>query len=447
MIARLFFVVLALLSSPSFAADPAIPATKETAVMVKRWATDNGTYFPVRQYHDAALSLAGGTLACQSFQPPGGSEYHSFGINAWNDAGNCAWRASGSTTSLVQFSIVAINACPAGYADVSGVCEKWVCPTGYTGPTMIGTVRMCEPSNPCADRDKKPNDFLWVSYNKGQSPYGYRCKDGCTVSQTGPVSHPTMNPNGDWYTGGTADRHDLMQIQYYAIKCEANAPQSSQGDQPPPKVPPVPKSPKCDPGEGVLTTSTGKVACVPEGTMGAAKPVESDTQKREEDANGVKNTTKNTTKDPVTGATTVTEKTTDANGNVISSSSSSSGAGGGGDNSGDEPGQCAKEPDSPICKKGTIKDKGKYGAEQDGKLEQAKAELSAKFSEIRGALSNQFRYNGSTGGGSLPCPAPVTVLGATISFCVADYSSSLSVIGDIIVFAATIIAAIIVVTA
>lgn len=445
MIARLFFIVLALLSPSVFAAGTSIPATAgvtlgavtldggyssacNTLFTSKLSALTGSTYSSVEQ---AVSGVQSGMPATSNCHPTSNSTLLSVGPTSSNRI-RVIYKLDGSTyTATINIAYAA----------------SYVCPSGYTGPLLVGSVQMCDPVNPCADRDKKPNDFLWVSYNKGQSPYGYRCKDGCQVSQTGPVSHPVMNPNGDWYTGGTADRHDLMQIQYYAIKCEANAQQSSTGDQPPPPVPPVPKAPKCDPSEGVLTTSTGKVVCVPEGMMGAPKPIESDTQKREEDANGVKNTTKNTTKDPITGATTVTEKTTDANGNVTSSSSSSSGAGGSGDNSGDEPGQCAKEPDSPICKKGTIKDKGKYGSDQDGKLEQAKAELTAKFSEIRGALSNQFRYNGSSSGGSLPCPAPVTVLGATISFCVADYSSSLSVIGDIIVFAATIIAAIIVVTA
>ena len=314
------------------------------------------------------------------------------------------------------------------------------CPPG----TERNSLGNCEAPDPCKGRDSKEPDFLWVSFNKGQSPYGTKCKDGCQVAQTGPVSHPTKNPDGETYTGGTADFHQLMKIQYFAVKCDAVNGPSSPGDQPQPNVPPKPKGPKCLAGEGVLTSSSGAVSCVPEGVFGAKEPVEKDTLTKDDKGNVIK---KNSTTDPVTGATTTTTTSTDANGNT-SSTSTSSGAGGTGDNSGDEPGECAKEPDAPMCKKGQIKDKGKYGDGQDAKLAEAKAQLSAKFSEIRSALSNQF--GGGSGGsssGSLPCPAPMTVLGATISFCVADYAESLSVIGAIIVFAATIIAAIMVVSA
>lgn len=85
--------------------------------------------------------------------------------------------------------------------------------------------------------------------------------------------------------------------------------------------------------------------------------------------------------------------------------------------------------------------------DQDSKLADAKAQLTAKLDEIKGNLQGVLSASVGTGGGSLPCPPPVTVLGRSINVCVNDYAGKLSIIGSIVVFAAAIVAILLVVTA
>lgn len=242
-----------------------------------------------------------------------------------------------------------------------------------------------------------------------------------------------LGGGGKWSVEGGA---------FTGAKCDGNTPA--------PSTPKPDKKPPCAATEGVMTSSSGKVSCVPEGTPDARKPEVKKTESRETNPDGsTVDKTKTTTKDPATGATHTETVTTTPSGTTTSSTDSGgsgSTAKGSGDNSGNEPGQCAKEPDSPMCKSGTVKEKGKYG-DQDAKVQEAKEQLTAKFNEIKGALSAAFESSAGGGGGSLPCPPPVSVLGKSFSLCIADYGDKLSVLGGIIVFAASIVAILLVVTA
>ncbi|MCG2577594.1 hypothetical protein LZ012_11380 [Dechloromonas sp. XY25] len=328
-----------------------------------------------------------------------------------------------------------------------------------TDPNVPNENGVCgPPPSRCAGKDQLPPTFAWVSFNKGNSPYGSRCNAGCLVYQTGPVSHPTMNPNGDAYVGGTHDRHELMKTQYTATECTvgqdgAVAPEPTV--EPNKAPPPTPKKPNCDASEGVLTTSKGTVACVPEGTVEARKPTVQRAESKATAPNGdVTVTNKTTTTDPATGAketVTSTTTTTFGGGSTTKTESTTSGGNGqnglsDGDNSGSEPGQCAKEPNSPMCKQGTVKDKGKFDNGQDTKLNEAKQALTDKFNQIKTDLTSALSSSAGVSSGSLPCPPPVTVLGKQISICVNNYADKLSPIGAIVVFAAAIIAILLVVT-
>lgn len=90
-----------------------------------------------------------------------------------------------------------------------------------------------------------------------------------------------------------------------------------------------------------------------------------------------------------------------------------------------------------MCRKGTVKgDKGKF-EKRDEEIDQAKSNLRGKFDQIKGEIMGLVGSL-SGGGGSLPCPEPVSVLGRTISFCVATYGSEMNVIGLVVYFAAAV---------
>ncbi|HZX32364.1 MAG TPA: hypothetical protein VFF03_13515 [Rhodocyclaceae bacterium] len=101
-------------------------------------------------------------------------------------------------------------------------------------------------------------------------------------------------------------------------------------------------------------------------------------------------------------------------------------------------GQCAKEPDSPLCRKGKIADKGKFDSQQqDADLTAAKEALTTGIAQVRSEASSLFSTFGA-GPGSMPCPAPITVLGQPFSLCFTAFESQLSVIGLAIYFCAAV---------
>lgn len=121
-----------------------------------------------------------------------------------------------------------------------------------------------------------------------------------------------------------------------------------------PMTPPVlpDKKPPCAASEGVMTSSSGTVACVPEGTPTARKP-EIETKKKTETFpdGSKKETTETTTKDPLTGAQTTTSSTTTTGKpdgtagqagtpGVSGATSDSGGEDGDGDGQGDGDGDC-----------------------------------------------------------------------------------------------------------
>lgn len=212
---------------------------------------------------------------------------------------------------------------------------------------------------------------------------------------------------------------------------------------------PKPTKPPCPASSGVLTSSSGTVACVPEGTPNAPKPDVTKTKKRETFPDGsTKDTETTKTRDPSTGAEHVSSSSTSSGGmsgspGTTSTDESSSGSSGGEDD-GDGKGQCAKEPDSPMCKKGEVKGKGRFeSGEQDGKIADARQRLSDKVSEISSAIKGQFGQVG-VGGGGLPCYAPVSILGTSFNLCFSIYSGQLSVIGAIVMLIAALLSAFII---
>lgn len=115
----------------------------------------------------------------------------------------------------------------------------------------------------------------------------------------------------------------------------------TEGEALPTKEPVPNKAPPCGASEGVMTSSSGTVACVPEGTPTARKPEVEKKQKTETFPDGTQKTTETTqTTDPATGASGTTTKTTSTGGQsgsagTTTTSESSSGKDANGDGMGD----------------------------------------------------------------------------------------------------------------
>jgi hypothetical protein len=113
------------------------------------------------------------------------------------------------------------------------------------------------------------------------------------------------------------------------------------------------KPPKCGAGEGVITSSSGNVLCLPAGTPNTSTP-KVETQKKTETYpdNSTKTTEITKTTDPNTGATHISNSTTSSGGQAgpagtTTGSESSSGVDGNGDGDGD--GDC--DPTLQMCGK------------------------------------------------------------------------------------------------
>lgn len=297
--------------------------------------------------------------SCSAVRTSNGQTYNMGPLNAKMPVCNGSDVFNSSTQMCSGYS------CPTGQGwTLSGAtCTRPDCAAGQTRQPD-GTCK-----NPCEGKDQLPPTFAWISYNKGASPYGIKCDNGCKVWQTGPVSHPTMNPTGETYIGGSHDIHALMKTAYTNEQCTlgqdgATAPNTPT---PAPDIPPDRDKPPCDAGEGVMTSSSGKVGCVPAGTVDASTPQVGTTTSTVTHPDGsTTTTTTTTTRDPTTGATSTTTTITNTPGpgggtqsgepGTTTGTSDSNGGGGNGNGDGEEDGSdfCAKHPDSIVCKNNTF---------------------------------------------------------------------------------------------
>ncbi|MBS1157773.1 MAG: hypothetical protein H6R15_192 [Proteobacteria bacterium] len=245
----------------------------------------------------------------------------------------------------------------------------------------------------------KENPLIPVSLKPYQSPPGDSSGTGADGATPDPQNKPENNkdPVGCGNSGGS-----------YIVINGAGKCLTSTGDNSMPKLNTSEKSSTSTNPDGSTSTTTEKTT-----TISDSKTGETATSKT---------------------STTVTK---DAAGNVTGTSTAVSGSSGTGDKSGNEPGQCAKEPDSPPCRKGQVTSEKGHFANRDEDLKQAKQDLKDKFSAIQSEITSMFTDIGS-GGGSLPCPPGVEVLGKTFQICASKYSEQLSVIGLVLYFAAAL---------
>ena len=221
----------------------------------------------------------------------------------------------------------------------------YTCPPGYTLNGM-----MCDPQSACEQVkgliNGTPQATRWYMVPVGSTnATGDFCDFGCAaklaIAGTG------------YYTDGKMNSVQRT-IMYTGQSCtnEPNAPQQFT----PEKAPTTPeKKPPCAASEGVMTSSSGTIACVPEGTPNSNPPIVKKESNTKTNADGSKEITDTiTTRDPSTGVEQKTSTTTtkDASGNTtgVSSSSGTSGATNGGN--AEKPSDsdfCQKNPNLDIC--------------------------------------------------------------------------------------------------
>lgn len=203
----------------------------------------------------------------------------------------------------------------------------------------------------------------------------------------------------------------------------------------------------CGNAGGTYYTSNGQGKCgtpTDDNSMEGVKGKVKETITKNPDGSETITTERETeTTDPKTGQTTTKKGTTtttkDAGGNVTGTGTSETtstkdtkeGEGGG---------QCAKEPDSPMCRKGVVGGtKGKFESRGE-EIEAAKAELKALFTAVSNEAKSLFG-DLSGGAGALPCPPSITVLGSEFKICANEYSTQLSIIGTAIYLVCALAAA------
>lgn len=229
------------------------------------------------------------------------------------------------------FAIDCLSSCPSGTEpDGSGKC---VTPPkcGENEREWNGECRpKCEPMQ-AVPQDSQTGDcecgLISTPHpppsvgGSGNAP-GSTCYGGCSYQLGG----MTLNLGGKEWIGelGTP----LNQV------CSS----TGESEKPLPET----KEPPCAPGEGVGTSSSGKVLCVPEGTPNAPKPDVEKTVKKETYPDGSEKTTETTkTKDPTSGATDTKSTSTSTGGmagpaGTTTTTETSTGDGKG---TGNEPGQ------------------------------------------------------------------------------------------------------------
>lgn len=272
-------------------------------------------------------------------------------------------------------------------------CTRPDCPSGTTRNATTGA---CE--SPCQAQSGQES-YGWTQYQtSGPSPWGPRCKDGCEVYQTGPITHPTHNPDGDRYAG-PGYYVDLMKTQFTGASCGSSTDAATQ-TAPPNQAPPVPrKEAPCASNEGVMTSSSGKVSCVPPGTPGSNPPIVTKSKDVQQFPDGSTKTTETTTtRDPATGAETKTTNVTvtaatggqpgsaGTPGTTSNGTSTATTVGGNGTNP-EANDFCQKNPGLDICTDKLAKEETAKGIKEQ--LEKLNAGGGTDYSAITNAEATQ----------------------------------------------------------
>lgn len=229
--------------------------------------------------------------------------------------------------------------------------------------TRDPTDGVCKTLDPCAGKETQPPVVDWYPSAVGQPSLesALYCDAGCTAGLN-------AAPSGTQYANKTTrwQKYSKVQMGYACAPGLATAPAAGQPDKSPPDPP---KQPVCPAGDGVLTSSSGAVHCVPSGTPGSAPPIVQKQQETQNFPDGSKKIIETiTTRDPQTGAEVKNQNITntpatgggagEAGTPGTTSKKTDSSANDGGDPT--KPGDsdfCAKNPGLQICKGGIAEEK------------------------------------------------------------------------------------------
>jgi len=248
--------------------------------------------------------------------------------------------------------------CPpdGGWSLVGQTCTRPDCPEGQSRDANGSC------GSPCQAKENTSAGGGWITVPRGGDPTGKSCDSGCQVSTMldTPVDH--------YYTDGkTITQKYTQTFTGQACGSEAPKPPANEAAKSP-KEPP--KKPPCDSSEGVMTSSSGTIACVPPGAPGSNAPIVTKQKTVEPFPDGSTKTTETiTTRDPATGVEVKTVSVTISPGTngqpgaagtpgTTTGPTSNSGTTVGGDPT--KPGDsdfCAKNPGLQICKGGISEEK------------------------------------------------------------------------------------------
>jgi len=285
---------------------------------------------------------------------------------AFDGSGGCNGTYNGTVYNVgtVRSAMV----CPSTRTEL-GTCPL-SCPSGYTMDAGGATCSApdCTPPNvrqpdgscndPCTARAGNLPVNGWYSSNVGSPSLdgSNYCDSGCSVAL-----NPA--PTGTAYTNGKIRWQSYSKVEL-GYACTGGMPSVPAAGVDPVKPVEPEKKPPCAVGEGVLTSSSGTIACVPAGVPGSTPPVVKKDKNVEAFPDGSAKTTETiTTRDPSTGVEdkqqiiTVTPGSNGSPGSAgtpgVSSSAGTSQTTTGGDPN--KPGDsdfCAKNPGLQMCKGG-----------------------------------------------------------------------------------------------
>lgn len=306
------------------------------------------------------------------------------------------------------------------------------CPSGTAWFAYNG----CRKS--CGDVGRDANAGWDVNIPKGQS---VGCFGGCEV----------QHKSGTFYT--FKDGSTSAAATYTGWACPGNGvgTKPTADNQPQPDSPKLKdtdkKEPKCGAGEGVITSSSGNVLCVPPGTPNTSTPKVETQKKAEAFPDGsTKNTETTTTTDPYTGAkdvrstATVTGTPSGTAGQAGAVGTTTSATNGGttqaGSGSGKDGGEC--DPTKDFC----------GGPSTDGIYTKKDKQFSGPLTEFANGVKNMAItttgaafFNVSIPGAGCPSwQTEVPYLNVHISltevFCNPQAVAVLEIVGKVLMFVA-----------
>lgn len=278
----------------------------------------------------------------------------------WTKLGNCGggaqaaiWKRVGATPACSGGAVLSNDSCvtytcpTTGNWTLSGsTCTRDDCPAGQTRstsgacilmPNCIGLQTWTEADPVCrcnaTSFNAQAHGEAWIEGTGSLADASTGCADGCKF-------------NLGFGLGGGG--------KWSAVRGSMTG-ETCGGTTAVPAKDPIPNHPpKCAAGEGVLTSTSGTVACVPSGTPDARVPAVEVAKKVETfPDNSTKTTETATTTDPLTGVKTVSVSITSTGGQSgtagtsTSSESTGTGATGTGDGSGAGDGDC--DPRKDFC--------------------------------------------------------------------------------------------------